>query len=317
MSGITCRQTNGGPGPEEMHVALFYDDDRQYLDGVMGFLEPALAGGGPVAAAVPPNRGELLRERLGGASDQVEILDMFELGRNPARIIPAVETMLVRYDGAVLHYVGEPIWPGRSEDEVREVTKHEALINLAWPGAQIRVLCPYDAVRLDQAVLVDAEQTHPRVIRGRDERASPAYRGPAVPPGCDQQLVAPPREALSRSFGLDDLFAIRALIGEHATAVGLSRDRVADLVLAINELATNAIRHGSGGGTLHLWKRQGRLVCQVSDSGRITDPLAGRRVPTGDGAGGLGLWTVNQLCDLVEVRTSDAGTTVRVHTTLN
>ena len=300
-----------------MHLALFYKDDPQYLDGVMDFLEPALAGGGPIAAAVPPNRGELLRERLGDASDQVELLDMFELGRNPARIIPAVEILLARYDGALLHYVGEPIWPGRSEEEVREATKHEALINLAWPGAQIRVLCPYDAARLDQAVLADAERTHPRVIRGGEEHESFAYGGPAVPAGCDQPLVAPPREALSRRFGLEDLFAIRALVGEHAAAAGLRQDRVSDLVLAVNELTTNAIRHGSGGGTLHLWTRPGRLVCQVSDSGHIDDPLAGRRVPTGGVAGGLGLFTVNQVCDLVELRTSDAGTTVRVHATLN
>jgi anti-sigma regulatory factor (Ser/Thr protein kinase) len=154
------------------------------------------------------------------------------------------------------------------------------------------------------------------VIHGRDEHESDAYGGPAVPAGCDQPLVAPPREALSRSFGLESLFAVRAVVGEHAAGAGLSQDRVADLVLAVNELATNAIRHGSGGGTLHLWTRPGRLVCQVSDSGRIDDPLAGRRVPTGEVPGGLGLWTVNQLCDLVEVRTNDAGTTVRVHTAL-
>jgi anti-sigma regulatory factor (Ser/Thr protein kinase) len=159
------------------------------------------------------------------------------------------------------------------------------------------------------------------VIRGREEHESFAYGGPAVPAGCDQPLVAPPREALSRGFGLEDLFAIRGLVGQHAAAAGLSEDRVSDLVLAVNELATNAIRHGSGGGTLHLWTRPGRFVCQVSDrgrsdGGRIDDPLAGRRIPSGEVAGGLGLFTVNQLCDLVEVRTSDAGTTVRVHTAL-
>lgn len=300
-----------------MHLALFYKDDREYLDGVTGFIEPALAAGEPVAAAVPPGRAEVLGEHLGRAIDQVEILDMFELGRNPARIIPAVETMLARHEGAMLHYVGEPIWPGRSEEEVSEATKHEALINLAWPGAQIRVLCPYDAARLDRAVLADAERTHPRVIQGGEEHASQAYGGPAVPVGCDQQLVAPPREAVSRTFALEDLFAIRSLVSEHAAAAGLSEERIADLVLAVNELATNAIRHGSGGGTLHVWTRSGRLVCQVQDSGYISDPLAGRRVPAADVAGGIGLWTVNQLCDLVEVRTSGAGTTVRVHTTLN
>ena len=298
-----------------MHLALFYRGDEDYLDGVMSFVEPALSAGEPVAAAVPPARGELLSEQLGG--EEIEILDMFELGRNPARIIPAVEKMIASHEGTRLHYVGEPIWPGRTEEEVREAVKHEALINLAWPGAPIRVLCPYDTEALDSAVLADAERTHPRVIRDGEALDSAAYHGPAVPAGCDQQLLAPPPEAQSMMFGVQDLFRIRRLVSERAAAAGMSRDRAADLVLAVDELATNAIRHGSGGGIVHVWNKPGRMVCEVRDRGRIRDPLAGRRAPVPGVPGGLGLWTVNQLCDLVEVRTGDAGTTVRVHAVLN
>ena len=303
-------------GTAEMHLALFYRDEDQYLDGVLGFIEPALAAGDPVAVALPPERGELLRRHLNGSADRVEILDMFELGRNPARIIPAVETLLTTHAGDLLHYVGEPIWPERSEEEVREATKHEALINLAWPGARIRVLCPYDAAALDSGVLADAERTHPRIVRDGRQADSPAYIGPALPAGCDQALTAPPREATRLRFGADDLFGVRALVSERAGAAGLDAERVSDLVLGINELATNTVAHGSGGGTLHVWGRPGRFVCQVHDGGQITDPLAGRHVPTPEGYGGMGLWIVNQLCDLVEVRSGEAGTTVRVHTTL-
>ena len=306
-----------GNGCDEMHLALLYSDDREYLDGVLGFIEPALAAGEPVAAALPPARAELLRQQLNGSADLVEILDMFELGRNPARIMPAVETMLAGHRGRLLHYIGEPIWPGRSLEEIREATKHEALINLAWPGAQIRVLCPYDAASLPSPVLADAERTHPRVIRDGEVMESCAYVGPAVPTGCDQPLSPPPAGAARLRFGLGELTGVRLLVGERARAAGLSAERAGDLVLAINELATNAIRHGDGGGTLHIWSRGERLVCQVQDTGHISDPLAGRRMPVHDVPGGLGLWTVNQLCDLVEVRTAAAGTTVRVHTTLN
>src|SRR5437879_10711221 len=105
----------------------------------MRFVEPALEAGEPVAIAVPGPRAELLRESFNGHA--VELFDMIELGRNPARIIPAVESMLATHDGRLLHYVGEPIWAGRSHEEIREATRHEALINLAWPGAHIRVLC--------------------------------------------------------------------------------------------------------------------------------------------------------------------------------
>jgi len=50
----------------------------------------------------------------------------------------------------------------------------------------------------------------------------------------------------------------------------------------------------------------------VHDVGRITDPLAGR-VRHGPDDSGHGLWLVNQVCDLVELRSGDAGTTVRMH----
>jgi anti-sigma regulatory factor (Ser/Thr protein kinase) len=106
-------------------------------------------------------------------------------------------------------------------------------------------------------------------------------------------------------------------VSEQATHAGLTRGRTEDLVLAVNELATNAIRHGQGGGLLRIWARPGRIVCQIEDRGRITDPPAGRRIPAPDIAGGMGLWLVNPLCDLVEVRSIADGTTVRVHASLD
>jgi anti-sigma regulatory factor (Ser/Thr protein kinase) len=315
----TYRHEHEGLPADEgaMHQALFYRDAEEYLDGVTQFVAPALATGEPVAIAVPAAKVSLMRERLAGFAEGVEMFDMVELGRNPARIIPAVETMLAKHDGKLLYYVGEPIWPGRSEEEVREATKHEALINLAWPGARIRVLCPYDATALNAGVLADAERTHPELISDGVHRASDAYSGPAVPIGCDDPLSASPPDAVALAFGLEELFGVRALVSEQATAAGMGRDAVMDLVLAVNELATNAVRHGDGSGMLHVWCRPTRVVCQVDDRGQITDPLAGRRTPVPDAAGGVGLWTVNQLCDLVEVRSNDAGTTVRVHISLN
>jgi hypothetical protein len=168
-------------GPAEAHRALFYRGNPEYLDGVWTFVAPALGAGEPVAIAVPPLKLALLRDRLGE-----------------------------------LHYVGEPIWPGRSSEEIREATRHEALINPAWPAGEV------------------------------------------------------------------------------------------------NELTTNTVKHAGRGGMLRVWTEPGELICQVEDDGLIGDPLAGRsRGPAG--VGGLGLWMVNQSCDLVKVRTGLAGSTVRVH----
>jgi anti-sigma regulatory factor (Ser/Thr protein kinase) len=300
----------------EMHVALFYCGDAEYIAGVRSFIAPALAAGEPVAIAVPAQKAALLRE-LFEQHPTIEPFDMVELGRNPARIIPAVEGMLARHPGKILHYVGEPIWAGRSVEEIREATKHEALINLAWPGAHIRMLCPYDADALDPYVLCDAERTHPHLIRSGVTIPSESYTHAELPLGCDDTLTEPPADALTLPFGRENLYAVRSLVKWIAKQAGMSRGRTDDLVLGINELATNTIRHTHGGGVLSVWRVRGVVICQVDDSGHIHDPLAGRRTPPRDAEGGIGLWAVNQLCDLVEVRTGDAGTTIRVHTSVD
>ena len=56
----------------------------------------------------------------------------------------------------------------------------------------------------------------------------------------------------------------------------------------------------------------GMLVCEVEDDGYIDDALAGKRPPDPDSAGGRGLWMANQLCDLVQIRSAESGSVVRV-----
>jgi anti-sigma regulatory factor (Ser/Thr protein kinase) len=95
--------------------------------------------------------------------------------------------------------------------------------------------------------------------------------------------------------------------------VGSPGDRTRDLMIAVSELAANTWRHTDASGTIHIWAADGELLCQIHDSGHISDPLAGRLRPTPDTSNGHGLWVVHQLCDLVELRTAGTGTTIRLH----
>ena len=94
---------------------------------------------------------------------------------------------------------------------------------------------------------------------------------------------------------------------------GIDDDATSDFVLSINELAENSVRQASGGGQVRIWNDGEDWVVEVSDDGRLDDPLVGRRRPARAGLGGRGLWLTHQLCDLVQVRSSDRGTTVRAH----
>jgi anti-sigma regulatory factor (Ser/Thr protein kinase) len=103
-------------------------------------------------------------------------------------------------------------------------------------------------------------------------------------------------------------------VAHYARSCGLPEERVEVLELAASELASNSVRHGGGSGALAMWLEPGAVVVEFSDAGRLIDPLTGRLAPSLDSEGGRGLYLVNQLCDLVAVRSSDAGTTVRVTT---
>src|SRR5580698_5521301 len=126
-----------------------------------------------------------------------------------------------------------------------------------------------------------------------------------------QPLPPPPARAESLAYDID-LAPVRRLVERHARGASLGPDRVADLVLAASEVAANTLDHTSSGGTFRVWLDGDEILCQVYDQGWISDPLAGR-VRRGPDGRGHGLYLVNQVCDLVEIRTGSAGTTIRMH----
>ena len=81
-------------------------------------------------------------------------------------------------------------------------------------------------------------------------------------------------------------------------------------------MAANTVKHARSPGSLKIWYDAREIVCQIHDEGVITDPLAGRRQPSPDALGGHGLWIVNQVCDQVEMKSDETGTTIRLRMTL-
>jgi anti-sigma regulatory factor (Ser/Thr protein kinase) len=117
---------------------------------------------------------------------------------------------------------------------------------------------------------------------------------------------------LDQSFDAGGLYALRAAVAAHASAMGLDDVRLGGLMVVASELATNAIRHGGGTGRLRLWREGETLHCQVSDSGPgIADPetVGTTRVPL-SADNGRGIWIVRQISDRVEITTGTTGTTI-------
>jgi anti-sigma regulatory factor (Ser/Thr protein kinase) len=298
------------------HEALLYRGEDGFLRGTLPFIAEALACEEPLMIAVSDARAALLEEALGDDAERALFVNMRLLWRNPARIIPAWREFVSEHalDGRPLRGIGEPVWPGRSEAELDECARHESLLNVAFAGGpDWRLLCPYDLETLDPAAIAAARLTHPWLAHDGISRRNDAYRSPECARGpFAGSLPAPAREPEELAFTANGLAALRMLVYKRAAAAGVEQEPSEDFVLAVNELATNSVQHGGGGGTLAIWTEPGALVGEVRDRGHIDDQLVGRRSPPVDQHGGRGLWLVNHLCDLVQTRSTPNGTVVRV-----
>ncbi len=135
-----------------------------------------------------------------------------------------------------------------------------------------------------------------------------------------EAFSAPGGAATELQFTIDELGSLRSFISAAAARTPLGGERASDLVLAVNELATNSICHGGGEGTLRIWRDERALMCEVRDRGHIADPESklGGDQPSADAMSGRGLWLVDQLCDRVQIHSSAAtGSTVRVEMQLS
>jgi anti-sigma regulatory factor (Ser/Thr protein kinase) len=297
------------------HEAFFYAGEDEFLDGSTAFIRGAVEAGEPIFVVVSARRIDLLRDRLASDVGAVRFADMGEVGTNPARIIPAWAEFVHECGGQNARGIGEPIWSERSVAELAECQRHESLLNVAFaesPG--FTLMCPYDSDSLGRDVVDEAFRSHPFIRRGDALSASPEFLG------CEElgrpfatPLPAPPGTTTDLVFQARSLRDLRSLVLREARRARLSGTRADDVVTAVHEVASNSLRHAGGLGVLRMWHTEDSLICEVSDDGHIQDPLVGRRRPAVGDRGGRGLWMVNQLCDLVQVRSMSEGTTVRMH----
>ena len=295
------------------HHAYLYDDERDYLSCLSEFVQAGLRNAEPVFVAVPGRHAAVLRELLGAESPLLRYGAMTETGRNPARLIPELYAFVAEHPGQRVRYIGESAWPGRTDAELCEAARHEALLNLAFATTSVSIMCPYDIRALAADVVGRVQRTHPAILQGGRTQLATGYAGHGVVPAeCDDPLPAPP--AYAETLGYEtSLRQARDLVASHGAALGMAADAITNLVIATGEITANTLRHTRAGGTFWVWHTGEEIICQVQDQGWITDPLAGRQRHSPEDSG-HGLWVVNQMCDLVEIRTSQAaGTIIRLH----
>ncbi len=320
------------------HEAFLYRGEDEFLAGTVPFIQDAVALAQPVLVALSEPKIQLLRPHLGAdVARRAHFADVTQEGRNPARLIPALLRFIAELpDPSVpIRALGEPIWPGRRPEEIAECHLHEALLNLAVdPDAPVWIRCLYDRAALDPQVIDEVGRSHPALVEGAF-RGSTSYGGlhqvdsifrSELPPAPAAASVLPFASmdapgADANGADLDgDLDDVRRQVTRCAIEAGLNADRSRALTDALAAIAAQSVRHG-GDSLLRTWTDDGALRCEISDRSRINDQLIGRRLPalddlTGDRSAAAGLRLANETCDLVQVRSTDRGTTIRISTWL-
>lgn len=301
-----------------VHPALFYRTQQDYLDGLLPFILDGLAAEQPVLVAVPRPNLALLSDGLGDSAAGVMMADMTEAGRNPGRILGEVLSGFVdKHPDEPVRIIGEPIWASRSEVEYPACVQHEAMINHAFTGCDVTVVCPYDVANLHPDVIADARSTHPVLWHaGSEAQVSTGYDPDAMCARYNQPLPTNPVAVKYTVRMLADLSGARGFAAAYGQWFRLSPRRTADLQLITNELATSSLMHSGGACRLALWQQDEYLVCEARDPGHLDDPLAGRRPYNSDTSRGRALFVVNAVADLTRIHTAPDETTIQAYVRL-
>lgn len=320
MAGWDTADSFRSTDPDFRHQVCVYGSDEEFLAMALPFVEEGFRRGEPVLAATTSANLELLSEALGDRADRLDFAETAYFGRRPPQRVAAFERYW-RHTAATggstangdgprhVRIIAEPVWAGRSRAEAAAWKQMESQLNALLTDTNIWMICPYDSRIAGPDVLADALRTHPQRIDGTRTTVSDAYlepvhfraQSPAAAP-----LEPPPAGAarLSWSTPAPGSAHLRGFVADHAMHLGLDRERAELLVLAVAEVS-RLLAHAAAeaeapdpavpltDGSVAIWSKA-RTV-----SVELTQP-------------GEGLWLARQICESVEVRTSDAGCTVRM-----
>lgn len=295
------------------HTALVYEGLDQFLAGVGRFVRDGLAADDRVMVLASPDKLERLQALLGDDAGRVDVGSSDDAYRPQARAIHLAQAYLHEQPGRRTRMVAEQDLTRQRPLEVEAYMRQEASANVVYEGFPVSILCAYDAGVVPEGVLSSCRQTHSSLLV--DDRIEPneQYVEPRTFLSGMRASQPPVDTEWHICDNVDDLVVARALVQRHALDLGLGLDPTRDLVLAANEVLTNALTHGLPPARMYLYSEGPALVCHVHDAGGgVADPLVGYLPPVEGATGGRGLWLARQLCDAVEVARDATGTHVRL-----
>jgi anti-sigma regulatory factor (Ser/Thr protein kinase) len=305
------------------HAAGFHDSAVNLLDQLVPLVRQTVERGEPLAIALQPATEEALADRLDGRiAPEDRLVRLRHPDGGPAGL--SAQTLAARW---ALELRALSVAKGRPVTVLNEHaaaldgadgrfwTELDAALNVALADLPVRITCFYPELPLHLEILDGARRNHPLLLTGGELRHNPGHHDPravlAARAAARPPLLGPPDVRLS--FSAWQLHEVRDTVEQALSGRGYERERIEDIVLAVNELATNAVEHGTPEAQLSLWTGGPGLLCEIDDGGTLRDPLPGLHAPHPAEPRGRGVWIARQLCDSLHVWADGRGTHVRVH----
>ena len=312
MSAPAVHPTGAWTGEAFAHEAFVFSRDEEAVARCVPFVEEGLARDEPVIVVAGEPVREAIADCLGNEVKRLAVVaPSEEWWQGGFGTLAAYDRDLqdLKATGRPWRLIGEPTWlalPGG-----RVWSRFEAVANEAYAALPYYSLCLHDTRRLEPDIIDAVLRTHPMTWGGTGPVPSPTYEDTATYLHRVEPAWSPrPADAVTRR--VSDARAGRAAV-EEALGTGLRTERGQDVLIAVNELVSNAIR-AAGEAELSTWREGDRVVWEVADTGPgLHDAIAGYVPPGLDLDSGRGLWLARSLSSDASVRPTGPGTAIRLY----
>jgi anti-sigma regulatory factor (Ser/Thr protein kinase) len=306
------------PGGQTMgfaHVGVLYSSDEQLRDLLSPHLAEAVRRREHVLVVISEAAERVLRDALGEGAGRIQWggsgLAHNRLGRMFASFGDYLDQ---RYRaGLPTRMIGEP-GSDISPDRLSQYLRYVSMAYQIYGAYGYPMLFLWDERRYSPEVLAHVRAVHPRLLGGDgmtintesrepiDYLTANATSAPAAPVDLDLDVH------LESADGLAEL---RRRLRSWGASTELSDGDTDDIVIAVDEIATNALEHGQPPARVRGWSTADALFVRIDDHGHNGIPATtGYIRPPTNARRGRGIWMARHLADVLTTHNGPSGTTV-------
>ena len=168
--------------PMLQHSEFRYATDDEFQTTMGAVVAEGIERSEAIIAVTTSRNIALLREHLGEGARKVMFVEADVWYTTPIAALDAYRTFAdaqLESGADWVRIVGEPVWAGRPEAEVRLWNRYESLLNLAFSAYPLSFFCPYDERTVAPDILAQARLTHPHAVTDAGIAARPDFADPA------------------------------------------------------------------------------------------------------------------------------------------